>query len=156
MIDSNKLDYLSVPMLACTLEFELQLKGHGISFVRACTYRDHETQAMLYAMGRTSPGRVVTWAKAGQSLHNDTQDGQPASNATDYYPLLHGKLCGDLTSVELATWARFGQLATACGLDWGGDWSKGRRDLPHVQLSKSAYVKLLAKTLGAPYPDHNA
>lgn len=35
-----------------------------------CGRRTMEEQAALYAIGRTSPGKVVTKAKAGQSYHN--------------------------------------------------------------------------------------
>ncbi len=35
-----------------------------------CTYRSNEEQDKLYAQGRTSPGKIVTNAKAGQSKHN--------------------------------------------------------------------------------------
>lgn len=136
MISSRKLDSLSVPMLACAVEFEAQLQGAGVQFVRSCTYRDHETQTALYALGRTAPGRIVTWAKAGQSPHNDMQDGYPAANAADYYPLLHGKLCGRDTDQELALWHKMGQIATACGLEWGGNWTARKKDYPHVQLPR--------------------
>ena len=146
MIDSRKLDFLSVQMLACICEFEAQLKGAGIKFVRSCTYRDKEMQDALYAQGRTKPGVIVTWARGGQSLHNDEQDGAPAANAADYYPLLNGKLCGDKTDIELATWAKLGQLAVACGLEWGGNWTGGKRDLPHVQLNRAKYLEMHAGT----------
>lgn len=33
-------------------------------------YRTKKEQAELYARGRTKPGRVVTYAKAGASMHN--------------------------------------------------------------------------------------
>ena len=138
MIDSRKLDHLSVQMLACIVEFEAQLRGAGISFVRSCTYRDHETQNALYAQGRTTPGLIVTWAKGGQSPHNDTHDGHPASNAADYYPLLNGKLCDNKTDRELALWLKLGQIAVDCGLEWGGNWTARKRDYPHVQLPRTA------------------
>lgn len=32
--------------------------------------RDFDAQTRLYAQGRTLPGGVVTWAKAGESAHN--------------------------------------------------------------------------------------
>jgi len=140
MIDSRKLDYLSIAMLAHIVEFEAQLKGANIQFVRSCTYRDNEVQASLYAQGRTKPGRVVTWAQPGQSLHNDTRDGQPASNAADYYPILFGKLCGDQTDVELALWNQLGRIATQCGLVWGGSWPGNKCDRPHVQLNRAQYL----------------
>jgi len=35
-----------------------------------CTHRSNQEQAKLYAIGRTVPGRIVTYAKPGQSKHN--------------------------------------------------------------------------------------
>jgi peptidoglycan L-alanyl-D-glutamate endopeptidase CwlK len=35
-----------------------------------CTYRSNEEQNRLYSQGRTTPGKIVTNAKAGQSKHN--------------------------------------------------------------------------------------
>lgn len=146
-MSSRKLSDCSIPMQAALAEFELQLHGAGIPFVRACTYRTVDEQDELYARGRTKPGFIATWARGGQSPHNDTtagrpchnppQDGDiPASNAADYYPLLHGKLCDCKADDELALWAKMGQIGIACGLDWGGAWTARKIDRPHFQLSK--------------------
>src|SRR5574343_1544593 len=35
-----------------------------------CVYRSNEEQDALYAQGRTTKGKIVTNAKAGQSKHN--------------------------------------------------------------------------------------
>lgn len=133
-MSSRKIDDCSIKMQAALMEFELQLQGAGISFVRACTYRSNDEQQALYDQGRKKPGYIVTWAMPGQSPHNDTEDGKPASNAADYYPLINGKLAGDRTDVELALWAKMGQIATACGLEWGGNWTARKKDKPHFQL----------------------
>jgi peptidoglycan LD-endopeptidase CwlK len=142
-MDSRKLEDCSVPMQACLAEFEEQMRGQNIAFVRACTYRDTATQDALFAQGRTRPGLVVTWLKGGMSLHNDMLEGKPAANAADYYPLLNGKLCGASTDVELALWAKMGQIAANCGLEWGGNWSNGKRDMPHVQLKRTLYLSTI-------------
>ena len=42
----------------------------GIPLTVTFTYRSPATQAALYAQGRTTPGRVVTNARAGESFHN--------------------------------------------------------------------------------------
>ena len=139
-MSSRKIEDCSVPMQAALAEFELMLTGAHIPFVRACTYRSTAEQADLYAQGRTKPGRVVTHALPGQSMHNDELDGQPASNAADYYPLDCGKLCGDQTHAQLALWDRLGDIGEKCGLDWGGNWREPKRDRPHVQLARPAYM----------------
>jgi len=135
-MSSRKIQDCSVPLQACLMEFELQLHGKGLAFVRACTFRSYGEQEMLWAKGRTVPGRILTYAKGGQSPHNDMEGDKPAANAADYYPLLHGKLCDDKTPEELALWEQFGQIARACGLEWGGDWTARKRDKPHFQLPK--------------------
>jgi peptidoglycan L-alanyl-D-glutamate endopeptidase CwlK len=145
-MSSRKIEDCSVQFAATLAEFELQLQGAALPFVRACTYRSAEEQNELYAMGRTKPGMRVTNLKGGQSLHNDAIDGQPAANAADYYPLIHGKLAGDQTDVELALWTKMGQIATACGMEWGGNFKPPLIDRPHVQMNRAQYLEWCAAT----------
>jgi peptidoglycan L-alanyl-D-glutamate endopeptidase CwlK len=146
-MSSRKLSDCSIPMQAALAEFENLLRGGDIDFVRACTYRSIEEQNALYELGRSSPGRIVTHARGGESRHNDTGPQKslegidmhnliPASNAADYYPLMHGKLCGETTDKEIALWRKIGLLGRHCGLEWGGDWPTPKRDMPHFQLAK--------------------
>lgn len=122
--------------LKLLLAFEKKLTEAGITFVRACTYRSSTEQDALYAQGRTTPGTVVTWAHGGQSPHNTTENGIPASQAADYYPLLNGKLADCKTADEIELWQKMGQIGKTCGLEWGGDWPAQKRDMPHFQLPK--------------------
>jgi len=135
-MSSRRLTDCSVAMTACLAEFEAQLHGAQINFVRACTYRNGLEQLLLYEQGRSKPGPIVTWLKPGKSRHNDTYNGVPSANAADYYPLLNGKLAGDHTKSELALWEKMGQIGEACGLEWGGRWRNGKTDRPHFQLKK--------------------
>lgn len=132
-MSSRTLQDLSDPMLWLCSEFEAQLRGAGIEYVRACTYRSYEEQDYLFTLGRTRPGRVVTHARGGESRHNDEEQMRPASNAADYYPLVAGKLCGDKTDAELELWAQMGKIGVACGLIWGGNWPAKKRDRPHFE-----------------------
>jgi peptidoglycan L-alanyl-D-glutamate endopeptidase CwlK len=136
-MSSRSLADLSVPMAACAAEFEGQLIGQGITFVRACTYRSSTEQDADYAQGRTAPGLIVTQAKGGESRHNDTCNGEPAADAADYYPLRNGRLLGNKTGTELALWEKMGEIGEACGLEWGGRWPVRIRDMPHFQLRKA-------------------
>lgn len=139
-MSSRKLEDCSVPMQAYLAEFEEQLRGAGIAFVRACTYRSNAEQDALYFQSRKGNGPWATNAKGGQSLHNDTLNGVPAANAADYYPLLGGKLFDYDTPQHRAVWDRFGAIARACGLEWGGDFKHCPPDRPHVQLPRSQYL----------------
>jgi peptidoglycan L-alanyl-D-glutamate endopeptidase CwlK len=96
------------------------------------TYRSNETQAALYAQGRTKPGKIVTNAKAGQSFHNYrlAYDGVPEK-------LLVLPNWGDNKRdqhVADAAWALYAQLGKAQGLEWGGDW-RTIKDRPHMQFT---------------------
>lgn len=55
---------------------ELYKKANNIELGKGCrlrfsyTFRTHEEQDSLFAQGRTKPGKIVTNAKGGQSIHN--------------------------------------------------------------------------------------
>jgi peptidoglycan LD-endopeptidase CwlK len=97
----------------------------GLPVVVACTYRSNIEQNALYAQGRTLPGRIVTHARGGQSLHN-------LRRALDVYPLDAGKLAGTDSAAGRALWARLGAIGKGAGFEWGGDWAM--RDYPHFQF----------------------
>lgn len=121
----------------------------GVTILLTCTYRSGDEQNRLYAQGRSSPGRIVTNAKAGQSRHNaTTPQGNPASEAFDIVPLRHGKpIWGtsgdgidndptdDMTD-DLEAWQRVGEHGKAVGLEWAGEWTRFR-EFPHFQLPKN-------------------
>jgi peptidoglycan L-alanyl-D-glutamate endopeptidase CwlK len=122
------------------------LLKNGISLILTCTFRSPEEQNRLYAQGRTTPGRIVTNAKAGQSRHNTTTaSGAPAAEAFDIVPLRHGKpvwgtagdgIDDDPTddhTDDLEVWQRVGEHGRAVGLEWAGDW-KRFKEFPHFQL----------------------
>jgi len=88
------------------------------------TYRDNASQNALYAQGRTTPGKIVTNAKAGQSWHN-------YRCAVDVVPIVAGK---PLWDVKDEVWQQVGALGKAAGLEWAGDW-KRFKEYPHFQYT---------------------
>lgn len=56
----------------------------GLDILVYCTYRSLEEQALEYAKGRTTPGKIVTNAKPGQSAHN-------YGLALDFVPMQNGR-----------------------------------------------------------------
>ena len=70
MINSRSLDDLVPPAKQRAQAFVEAAKAKGIDLLVTSTYRDNESQAALYAQGRTTPGDVVTNARPGQSWHN--------------------------------------------------------------------------------------
>lgn len=113
-------------------EFLRQAKQRGIDVLVTCTYRSNEEQARLYAQGRTEPGKRVTNAKPGQSKHNYTQNGRPASKAFDVVPLVDGK---PMWNAAHPAWKELGEIGVSIGLEWAGNW-KRFREYPHFQLKE--------------------
>jgi peptidoglycan L-alanyl-D-glutamate endopeptidase CwlK len=107
-------------------------RAQSIDILITCTYRSNEEQAVLYAQGRTAPGKIVTWAKPGESKHNlvDGQ-GRPAAKAFDVVPLRLGKPVWDDTD---KIWMDVGAIGESLGLEWAGHWPQGKREFPHFQI----------------------
>jgi peptidoglycan L-alanyl-D-glutamate endopeptidase CwlK len=96
------------------------------------TFRNATDQAADFAKGRTQPGKVVTNAKPGQSLHN-------------YYPALAFDIAfkvGSKLFWDVALFKKFAAIAKKAGLEWGGDWPNFK-DNPHFQ--PPAYTWQMAK-----------
>lgn len=112
-------------------EAETRLTG-AYSLRYTWVLRTDEQQNDLYAQGRTRPGEIVTWAKAGESWHN-------YGLAVDIC-LLHesGKMVSFDTQADfdgdgVADWMEVVGMFKRRGWDWGGDWPAKKRDRPHFQ-----------------------
>lgn len=112
------------------INFLQRCEKQGIDVLIYCTYRSNKEQAELYAQGRSKPGKVVTYAKPGQSNHNFTIDGKPASKAFDCVPLVHGK---PQWSNKDPLWQQLGKIGTEVGLMWAGNWTRFK-EYPHFEL----------------------
>lgn len=113
-------------------QFKTKADAQGIDFIFTCTYRSAGEQNALYAQGRTAPGRIVTNAKAGQSRHNTTLNGKPASEAFDIVPMVNGKPCWD---AKHPAWQTLGAIGESLGLEWAARW-KTFKEFPHFQLKR--------------------
>ena len=133
---SRSLNDLHPAMQPLAAEFLNNCKAAGIDLLVTCTWRSGAEQDALYAQGRTTPGAIVTRAKAGQSKHNHTLAGRPASLALDVVPLRLGK---PVWAASDAIWQDVGRIGKACGLEWAGEW-KRMREFPHFQHSNSKAI----------------
>ena len=124
MINSRSLDDLIPAARARVQAFLDAAKKQGIDLLVTSTYRDNASQDALYAQGRTTPGKKVTNAKAGQSWHN-------YRCAVDVVPVVAGKPRWD---VKDEVWQQVGKLGKAAGLEWAGDWKKFK-EYPHFQYT---------------------
>lgn len=102
----------------------------GLPVLIYCTLRSNEEQEALYAQGRTTPGPIVTNARAGESMHNP--DALGYAWAFDAVPLRDG----------VAAWnddiriSQMGVCGEAVGLEWAGRWRGSLRERLHFQFTK--------------------
>ena len=127
---SRKIEDLHPTLQPITRTFLAKALMEGIDVLITCTYRSNAEQDELYAQGRTKPGNVVTNAKAGQSKHNFTIAGKPASKAFDIVFLIGGKAVWD---AKHENWQKLGKIGAELGLEWAGNW-KSFKEFPHFQL----------------------
>jgi len=123
MVNSRDIAQLHPKVAQMCLTFLSKCGEQGIDVIVTSTYRDNESQAALYAQGRTAPGSIVTNAKPGDSYHNWRV-------AFDFVPIVHGKAAWD--DAELFT--RCGVIAESVGLEWAGRWKKFK-ELAHCQYT---------------------
>ncbi len=117
----------------------------GLDVLVTCTWRSGIEQNDLYAQGRTRPGSIVTWAKAGESAHNFMVGGKPASLGVDIVPVRYGKpiwgLKGngidndptDDNKDDLELWQRVRSHFEAQGLKSASRWEGGKAEWPHFE-----------------------
>lgn len=146
MIDSRNLsDLLPVVQRAAIIAIaDAELKT-GLKLIVTCTYRDNQMQAVLYAQGRTTPGKIVT---------NDPGPGGPHSLrvALDIAPAVKD-LGGKVTLVyDTPLWPQISQCFKNQGFEWGGDWHS-IKDKPHFQFT--VFQTLAEIRAGAPVTDHH-
>lgn len=114
-----------VDRIATELIEEMAILGHPIRITEG--YRSPERQNDLYAQGRSTPGNIVTNAKAGESFHN-------YGVAFDVVFVEGGY------SVPEAQWQRLGLRGEKLGLEWGGRWVNFV-DRPHFEMKLGYTLK---------------
>lgn len=123
MIASRLIHDLHPPVAARCDAFVDACRRAGIDVLITSTYRDFESQAAIYAQGRTAPGRIVTNAKPGESMHNWRV-------AFDFVPVVAGKAQWD----DIPGITRCGEIAESVGLEWAGRW-KSFKEMLHCQYT---------------------
>jgi peptidoglycan L-alanyl-D-glutamate endopeptidase CwlK len=124
MINSRSLDDLIPQAKERVEKFIALCKENGIDLLVTSTYRDMESQTALYNQGRTTEGKIVTNAHAGESFHN-------YRCAVDVVPLVNGKPEWDGSD---PIWAKVGALGKQAGLEWAGEWHSFK-ELAHFQYT---------------------
>ena len=96
----------------------------GIYLIITEGFRSKEYQDLLYAKGRTKPGKIVTNAK-GSTYSSQHMWGIAFDIAINDSKLLY----------DTATIKKVAKIAKKIGLGWGGDWTS-IVDTPHFYLTK--------------------
>jgi peptidoglycan L-alanyl-D-glutamate endopeptidase CwlK len=128
MINSRNLSDLHTPCKEMAEKFLKAAKDAGIDLIVTSTYRDHESQATLFAQGRTKPGAIVTNAKPGQSWHN-------WRCAFDVVPIRNGKPVWGTSGPDGDMWRKVGEIGESVGLEWAGRWTGKLREFAHFQYT---------------------
>ncbi len=100
--------------------------------------RTFAEQDALYAQGRTKPGKKVTNAKGGQSIHN-------YGLAVDIVLILDGKTASwdeksDFDRDQQLDWIEVVTEFKRAGFSWGGDW-RTFKDMPHFEKTSGLSLK---------------
>ena len=113
--------------------FIAECSRRGLRVLIYCTMRTRAEQLALWEKGRTRPGRIVTNARPGQSLHNPQSDGW--AWAFDAVPI---------SDAGVALWAddaallAMGEAGESVGLQWAGRWHGKLRERVHFQIDPVA------------------
>ena len=113
----------------------VRVTPEGVHPIITQGYRTFEESDKLYQQGRTTPGEIVTNAKAGQSWHN-------YALAVDFALVINGRTIWDQNNPH---WMTVVTAFKKQGFTWGGEWKKFK-DYPHLEM-KFGYTlnELLAK-----------
>ncbi|WP_066435514.1 M15 family metallopeptidase [Chryseobacterium sp. CCH4-E10] len=104
--------------------------------------RTFQEQDQLYTIGRSKPGKKVTNAKAGQSIHN-------YGLAVDIALIIDGKTASwdtkaDWDGDKKSDWMECVAIFQANGWDWGGNWETFK-DMPHFEKKGYKWRVLINK-----------
>lgn len=127
MINSRKIEDLHPKVAAMCREFLERCDAADIDVLITSTYRDNESQAALFAQGRTKPGTRVTNARPGHSYHNWRV-------AFDVVPMRNGKPVWGTSGQDAKLWEQVGRIGEEVGLEWAGRW-QSFKEFPHFQYT---------------------
>lgn len=122
-MSSRSLDDLHPEVRPLVDAFLSACKAAGADILVTCSRRSNDEQTALWNQGRTTPGHIVTNAKAGQSAHN-------YGLAIDVVPMVNGK--PDWHGAD-PVWQTIGKLGQAAGLTWLGASDSKFKEMAHFE-----------------------
>jgi hypothetical protein len=135
MMDRDK-SHLFAPFAGLLAEFELELFNQGLPFYLFEGFRSWDRQDLLYAQGRTTPGKIVTKARAGRSWHNYGLAADYVLDGVVEKPGIQWswELKADLNADDRNDWLQMAEIAVAHGLEAAWFWATFP-EAPHVQAT---------------------
>ncbi|MCT4781388.1 MULTISPECIES: M15 family metallopeptidase [Exiguobacterium] len=130
-------------VVAITRSVITELAAEGLPIGIAQAFRTRQEQDALYAIGRTRPGKIVTYAKGGASNHN-------FGVAVDLFLYADGGKRAEFLAPPDPRLQRLVRAMKQYQMQWGGDWGNFP-DYPHFQLY-DAVNKQPKPLLGPRYP----
>ena len=134
---SRKVEDLTPEMQVKFKEFAAKMAEVGLPFILTSTYRSQEEQNALYEIGRSKPGRKVTWTLHSRHTQRD---------AFDIAVIKEGKPTWDtkvsVNENDIPDYFEAGKIGQEVGLIWGGTFKNSKGDplpdFPHFQNKKEA------------------
>lgn len=109
------------------VEAQALAETRGLEYKVICGTRSWEQQEKIYAQGRTAPGKIVTKAPPGHSMHN-------FGLAIDCGVFRGGKYLDESEPKTASGMHKAaGELAKEHGIRWGGNF-KSIVDEPHFEI----------------------
>jgi len=136
MINSRSLDDLTPDTKEKAKALRAGCLLDGIDLLFTSTHRDNESQAALYAQGRTKPGKIVTWTLNSKHIDGLAVDLAPIA-ADGSIPWSDSKAF-DAIAKAMFEAANVLEYKIRWGADWDGDGKpreRGESDSPHFELA---------------------
>ena len=120
---SRDINDLSQEMKDKAVSWEIKMFQAGIDYIITCTSRTIEEQRSLYAIGRTIPGKKVTWTLKSKHLTGD---------AFDFVIMVDGK--PDWKMVRKDLWEKAVEIGKELGLSQVIGKNGKVKEYSHLQL----------------------
>lgn len=121
-MSSRAISDLRAPFRLRAENWQRACEAAGLEVLVYCTLRTLEEQTRLYEQGRTTPGPIVTYAKAGESAHN-------YGLALDFVPMAGSK---PLWAPGSTAYRKAIALAADEGMESASTWTRFK-EWPHLQ-----------------------
>jgi peptidoglycan L-alanyl-D-glutamate endopeptidase CwlK len=119
-ISEERLTHVHPELARRVHQLDQFLTADGIDIHVVQGYRTYAEQDAIYAQGRTAPGKIVTMARGGYSMHC-------FGLAVDLDPFRQGVPDWDASDSE---WRDMLAKALTCGLAEGAQWEHDQEDNP--------------------------